>query len=60
MDLFPLLMASYALLTASGAAGENWAPALFATKSHDFGTIAAGAKAQYAFDMKNDYARGNP
>ena len=60
MRYLPLLMVSYALLTASGASGEDWAPALFATKSHDFGTIAAGAKAEYAFDHEERLREGNP
>ena len=57
MRYLSVFMVLYALLAANRAAGENWAPALFAIKSHDFGTIAAGAKAEFAFVMKNDYAK---
>lgn len=33
---------------------QQWAQDLFQTKSHDFGTIAAGAKAEFAFVITND------
>lgn len=45
------------LLTCSPAWGQSWATDMFATKSHNFGTIAAGAKAEYRFVVKNLYVK---
>ena len=42
------------LLTAPCAAQE-WANNMFKTRSHDFGTIARAAKAEFAFELSNLY-----
>ena len=42
-----------AVLSCAQPAAADWAQKMFATTSHDFGTIAAGAKAEYAFRFKN-------
>lgn len=34
---------------------QKWAEKMFAVRSHDFGTIARGAKAEYAFELTNRY-----
>jgi len=39
----------------SPAAAQQWAYEMFATTSHDFGTLARGAKAEFAFELKNIY-----
>ncbi len=38
-------------------AAQKWAEKMFETKSHDFGTIARGAKAEYEFVLKNIYVK---
>ncbi|MBN2023157.1 MAG: DUF1573 domain-containing protein [Pirellulales bacterium] len=38
---------------AAPCAGDDWANKLFATRTHDFGTVARGAKAEYVFAMVN-------
>jgi hypothetical protein len=38
------------------AAGQDWARAMFETTSHDFGSVARGAKAEYAFVLVNNLA----
>ena len=45
------------LLTCGGIWGDQWATGMFATQTHDFGTIAAGAKAEYSFVVTNSYAK---
>ena len=52
-----LLTVFCALLTCRGVWGDQWAPGMFGTQSHDFGTIAAGAKAQFSFVVTNNYAK---
>jgi hypothetical protein len=37
------------------ACAQNWASKMFAVRSHDFGTIARGAKAEFAFELTNRY-----
>jgi hypothetical protein len=47
-----------ALLLPTGAAGvaeDNWAAKMFETTSHDFGTVARGAKAEFRFKLTNIY-----
>lgn len=47
-----------ALLVPTGAAGlaeDNWAAKMFETTSHDFGTVARGAKAEFRFKLNNIY-----
>ncbi len=41
------------LLLASSATAQQWARKMFEKTSHDFGTIARGAKAEYKFEFKN-------
>jgi hypothetical protein len=43
------------LLTASTLPAQDWARKLFATTEHDFGSVAKGAKAEYAFVITNSY-----
>lgn len=45
------------LIAAFGAParGQDWAKKMFQTTTHDFGTIARGAKAEHAFVLKNIY-----
>ena len=37
------------------ASGQEWAAKMFSTTSHDFGVVARGAKAEYAFVLENPY-----
>ena len=39
----------------SPAMAQQWAKDMFTTTSHDFGTLARGAKAEFAFTFKNIY-----
>lgn len=39
----------------SAASAQHWAEKLFTTRSHDFGTVARNAKAEFTFPMKNIY-----
>jgi len=39
----------------SPAMAQQWAKDMFKTTSHDFGTVARGAKAQFAFTFENIY-----
>ena len=41
-------------LTASTLPAQDWARKLFATTEHDFGSVARGAKAEYAFVVTNN------
>jgi hypothetical protein len=43
------------LLSAPTCAAQQWAEEMFKTKSHDFGTIARAAKAEFAFELTNLY-----
>ncbi len=43
------------LLALAPASGQEWATKMFNTTSHDFGTVAKGAKAQFRFQIKNIY-----
>jgi hypothetical protein len=40
---------------ASSAAAQEWARKMFVTASHDFGTLARGSKAEFAFELENIY-----
>src|SRR5208283_5984266 len=53
--MFGRLFSSVALilLTASTVPAQDWARKLLATTSHDFGSVAQGAKAEYAFVVTN-------
>jgi hypothetical protein len=50
--LFPFLAL---LAVGSGAAGQQWARDMFNATSHDFGTVARGAKVEFAFVCENIY-----
>ncbi len=53
-----LLLVFVGLLFASpadSAAEEDWPRRLFKATSHDFGTVARGAVAEYRFEMENPY-----
>ncbi len=54
--MFRPLLSSVAVifLTASTLPAQDWARKLFATTEHDFGSVARGAKADYAFIMTNN------
>lgn len=43
------------LLIASHAAAQQWAQKMFKTCRHDFGAVARGSKAEYAFEFENIY-----
>lgn len=47
----PVLLA----LTVSAADGQEWARKMFGETHHEFGTVARGAKAEFAFELKNLY-----
>lgn len=53
----PLALVCLALVRPadSVAANEDWPKLLFKTTSHDFGTVARGATAEYRFEMENPY-----
>lgn len=40
---------------AAPCAGQEWADKMFTARSYDFGSIARGAKAEYAFELTNLY-----
>lgn len=44
-----------ALLLVSTASAQEWAEKMFAVRSHDFGTLARDAKAEFAFVLTNNY-----
>ena len=43
------------VLAGSSAYGQEWADNMFETTSHDFGSIARGAKAEFEFALSNIY-----
>ena len=43
------------VLVGSSASGQKWADAMFETTSHDFGSVARGAKAEFEFVLSNIY-----
>lgn len=43
------------LLLAAHVDAQDWAVKMFDTTSHDFGTLAKGAKAEFRFQVKNIY-----
>ncbi|HZZ71328.1 MAG TPA: DUF1573 domain-containing protein [Pirellulales bacterium] len=51
----PLLTASLVLFLVGSASAQEWAKKMFETTSHDFGTVAHGAKAEYHFQFTNLY-----
>jgi hypothetical protein len=50
-----LLAATAVCLLGTPAPAQKWAEKMFETTSHDFGTVARGAKAEYKFVLKNIY-----
>ncbi len=42
-------------LAVSTADGQEWASKMFKVRSHDFGTVARNAKAQFHFELQNIY-----
>lgn len=50
-----LLILSVVVPLASPVQAQKWAEKMFETKSHDFGAIARGAKAEYEFVLENLY-----
>ena len=44
-----------ALLLTAPCAAQEWADKMFETRSHDFGTVARAAKAEFAFEFSNLY-----
>jgi len=43
------------VLLAAPCAAQEWANKMFKTRSHDFGTVARAAKAEFAFEFENIY-----
>src|SRR5206468_11209269 len=42
-------------LVPAAASAKEWAQKMFAATSHDFGHVARGAKAEFAFELQNVY-----
>jgi hypothetical protein len=49
----PVFLAAF--LLALPCAAQEWADKMFTTRSYNFGNIARGAKAEYAFELTNLY-----
>ncbi|MGO8749445.1 MAG: hypothetical protein ACLQNE_26090 [Thermoguttaceae bacterium] len=43
------------LLLAIPCAAQEWAEKMFTVRSYDFGNVARGAKAEFAFELTNLY-----
>ena len=52
-QLLPALLV--VLIGASTAMAQDWARKMFSVSSHDFGTVARGAKVEYRFQFNNPY-----
>jgi len=51
-----VVLAIVMLVAAAGAApAKEWAQKMFAATNHDFGHVARGAKAEFAFELQNQY-----
>ena len=50
-----ILAALLTLAISPASLAQQWAREMFKDFSHDFGTVAAGAKVQYAFEFTNPY-----
>lgn len=50
-----LLTISAVILLSSPLRAQEWAEKMFTARSYDFGNIARGAKAEYAFELTNLY-----
>ena len=46
-----------AFFAGSPAGAEEWAKKMFQTTTHDFGSVARGAKAQHEFTLENIYLK---
>lgn len=44
-----------ALLSGPSASAQDWAKKMFQTTEHDFGSVARGAKVEFAFEFENLY-----
>jgi len=55
MPRIALLAVSVAMLLPSPLRAQEWAEKMFAVRSYDFGSIARGAKAEYAFALTSLY-----
>jgi hypothetical protein len=53
MSRNPVLALIVTLATISPCFGQDWAKKMFPVTSHDFGTVARGAKAEYRFVFEN-------
>lgn len=51
------LAALLAVLAASPVCAQKWARKMFQTTTHDFGSLARGAKAEYEFVLENIYVK---
>jgi Protein of unknown function (DUF1573) len=51
--LIPALL--LVLFGSSSVQGQDWARKMFSESSHDFGTVARGAKVEYRFQFNNPY-----
>jgi len=45
----------FCLVSGRPASAQQWATEMFTTTSHDFGALARGAKAEFAFTFKNPF-----
>lgn len=50
-----LIVGFVLIWSAPAAQGQEWARKMFETTSHDFGTVARGAKTEYRFKLTNIY-----
>ncbi len=53
--VFPVFVWSTCTLACAAVSAQQWAQKMFETTTHDFGTIARGAKAEYEFVLSNIY-----
>lgn len=51
----PLLVCVVISALSATVQAQTWAEKMFPVRSHDFGTVARGAKAEFAFELKNRY-----
>src|SRR5205807_9771104 len=51
--LIPALL--LVLVGSSSSLGQDWARKMFSESSHDFGTVARGAKVEHRFQFNNPY-----
>lgn len=55
LSLYCILATLLILTISPDANAQKWAREMFKEFDHDFGTVAAGAKVQYAFEFSNPY-----